>query len=358
MQGSQPLVDYVFPVPPGTWLAAKECKVDREPCPAEPWDVAQACEAIATTSCPYIARRNASVQGVPCPEATFFQPCRWWELPDGPALLGQTIFSLPRELAVASNPCGAPLHMFPCVAATPVEQDFPYDCSPGLLASANMSHQLSPFCAGLCPEGHGDLLAARSRARQLMPPDLVRFCVAWVYVCPSSAVCAEARSIMPEVCKEGGFCPAGSSYARPCPAGRFSNAIGLSAAEQCSPCPPGSACSAGTAVPAPCAPGSIAATPGASECEPCSRGTYQSSPNSTACEPCEGGSFCRAGSTTPLPCPSGRFSASTNLSSPSDCTACPPGSSCTTGSLSPTLCLAGSFADEEGQEACTACVAG
>jgi len=134
MQGSQPLVEYVFPVPPGTWLAATECKVDREPCPAEPWEVAQACEAIATTSCPYIARRNASVQGVPCPDATFFQPCRWWELPDGPALLGRTIFSLP---------------------PTPVEQDFPYDCSPGLLASANMSHQLSPFCAGLCgPQEH------------------------------------------------------------------------------------------------------------------------------------------------------------------------------------------------------------
>eukprot|EP00966_Prymnesium_polylepis_P253326 5854982-Prymnesium_polylepis.1 len=182
MQGSQPLVEYVFPVPPGTWLAATECKVDREPCPAEPWEVAQACEAIATTSCPYIARRNASVQGVPCPDATFFQPCRWWELPDGPALLGRTIFSLPRESAVASNPCCVP-YMRPtslvlsCVAATPVEQDFPYDCSPGLLASANMSHQLSPFCAGLCPEGHGDLLAARPRALQLMSPYLVRTCV-------------------------------------------------------------------------------------------------------------------------------------------------------------------------------------
>ena len=104
MVGAQTVVDYVFPAPPGTWLAALECRVDREPCPTEPWDDAQACEAIATTSCTYIANRTASVGGVPCPDTTFFQPCRWMDMPGGPALLGKTVFNLPCPSATDSNP--------------------------------------------------------------------------------------------------------------------------------------------------------------------------------------------------------------------------------------------------------------
>ena len=34
-----------------------------------------------------------------------------------------------------------------------VSQDFPFKCAAGVRGGANASEQMSPFCAGLCPEG-------------------------------------------------------------------------------------------------------------------------------------------------------------------------------------------------------------
>ncbi|CAN0467675.1 unnamed protein product, partial [Laminaria digitata] len=91
----------------------------------------------------------------------------------------------------------------------------------------------------------------------------------------------------------GGYCPIGSSYPQPCPAGTYNNFSGAADPADCSDCPPGFYCS-GTSNPAPtggcnsgfyCTGGASSPTQnvveagyystlGASQQYPCLPGTY------------------------------------------------------------------------------------
>eukprot|EP00966_Prymnesium_polylepis_P261811 6047703-Prymnesium_polylepis.1 len=122
-----------------------------------------------------------------------------------PDQIGQHVFVLPRS---------------------PVAEDFPFVCSAGLLGGASISHQTSPFYAGLCPQGF---------------------------------TCSAGTSI-PQRCKQGAFCPTGSSTWQDCPVGRYSHATGLWKAEQFPACPAGSSCLPGSTTPVQCGVGTIAPT--------------------------------------------------------------------------------------------------
>ena len=120
--------DYVLPAPSGRWLAASECRVFRQPCPAEPVSVRLQCLATAD-ECTTIASANASVGGVPCQPAAIVQPCRWDVYPEQ---IDKYVFVLPLQS---------------------VSFEFPFSCAPGLLGGSVTGEQLSPFCAGRCPAG-------------------------------------------------------------------------------------------------------------------------------------------------------------------------------------------------------------
>ena len=67
-------------------------------------------------------------------------------------------------------------------------------------------------------------------------------------LCPSGKMCPGAtREPLP--CIAGGYCAGSNPGATPCPERTFSNAIGLSSADQCTACPEGSACREGYSPP-------------------------------------------------------------------------------------------------------------
>eukprot|EP00966_Prymnesium_polylepis_P301187 6959414-Prymnesium_polylepis.2 len=202
----------------------------------------------------------------------------------------------------------------------PIEQDFPYRCSAGVLGSGEATEQTSPLCAGLCTKGH---------------------------------VCGVATTT-PERCKRG-FCPEGSSAEQGCKAGRFSNATGLSAAAQCTPTDPGFFAPTGSVAQTACAAGTVARESELGECAPCDPGMYQDNTGATECKPCESGSYCPRGASAPLPCKKGSFSSATNLASAAQCTPADPGFFAPTGSVRQSPCAAGTVAREGELGECAPC---
>ncbi|XP_064629299.1 uncharacterized protein LOC135488586 [Lineus longissimus] len=103
-----------------------------------------------------------------------------------------------------------------------------------------------------------------------------------------------------DVCPIGHYCPGGSAYPRPCPAGSYGNETGL---RECLECPAGYYCLLG----------SINYTTG----------------------PCPVGHYCLPGTTHPhqYPCPSGSYNPATMATSADDCLSCPPGLFCLTSGL-------------------------
>ena len=182
--GSQ--VVYQLPAPPGRWIAGSSCLVYREPCPAEKVEeqLVKDPDCMRTASqCTREEDVNAVVDGVPCQPLTFAQPCDWVRRPE---LIGSSMQVLPQE---------------------PMDKDYPFDCAAGMVGSADVALQMSALCAGFCP------------AR---------------YFCPA------VRTMEPELCTKGSYCPTGSSMPTTCPAGTFGAEGGLSSAAECSPCPAGS----------------------------------------------------------------------------------------------------------------------
>ncbi|MGH0137990.1 UNVERIFIED_CONTAM: hypothetical protein FKN15_065321 [Acipenser sinensis] len=198
------------------------------------------------------------------------------------------------------------------------------------------------------------------------------------------------------VCPVGHFCPAGTGYPLPCPAGSFSNSPGLKGADQCEQCPPGyhchspglahqsqpspcdagyvclegSAtarptdglhgylcpsgfrCPAGAGIEVPCEPGTYSPMPGASVCLPCPAGTMC---NSTSTEepsicprgPCLPGYYCQGGAVDAVPQGSAVFP----KNGP-----CPLGHYCPAATLTPVPCPLGSIKNTTGGSSLASCL--
>ena len=130
----------------------------------------------------------------------------------------------------------------------PMDVDYPYSCSPGLLGSSGGSS--TALCNGLVRPQSDALPLVTALSSAADRPACV--CACWAWQCPAGSFCGE-RTLHPEVCPPGHFCPSGSSLPRPCPAGSWSSAYGLTSAAECTACPPGSECGAGSTSPRPCA---------------------------------------------------------------------------------------------------------
>ena len=198
----------------------------------------------------------------------------------------------------------------------PMDVDYPYSCSPGLLGSSGGSS--TALCNGLVrPESDAQpLLTALSSAAHSLA--CVCACVLLAWQCPAGYFCGE-RTLHPEVCPMGHFCPSGTSLPRPCPAGSWSSAYGLASAAECTACPAGSACATGSVAPTACVPGTFTGITGQRECSPCNSGEYQNANGQTGCMACTRGSYCNERSATPIPCPGGTYNNQTGRSSVGEC---------------------------------------
>ena len=240
----------------------------------------------------------------------------------------------------------------------PIKVQFPYACAPAFLARPTRNTRQAP---------HVPVHALLARSAQLRQRGK-RLIVQEAHVrtqqddaiepWPHSSIhgLTDVR-LMPSSCVAD--CPEGSTAARPCPPGTYSNELNLQSADQCIDCPAGSFCATGVIVPTPCAPGSFTNSTGQSQCQSCTDGTYQSLPgqskcnicgagnysaNILSCEPCQIGEVCPLGATTGQRCPIGFTTLGRAAQSISDCgcfpgffeknatdpqcVRCPPGSIC------------------------------
>ena len=179
-------VTYALPAPPGRYVSATTCLVYREACQRDD----EECPA-REIRCARITDVNASVDGEPCrPILSSGQPCAWRRQPH---LIGQMVEALPQS---------------------PVDEDYPYACSAGLLGGSDSLDQGTSRCAGPCPAGK---------------------------------LCRDAATVEPVDCPLASYCPEGSSAATRCPAGTVGNRTGLADALECAPCYKGHWCSGGEA---------------------------------------------------------------------------------------------------------------
>ena len=221
-----------------------------------------------------------------CPPATFNQPCDWR---NNPALLGKTVYVLP---------LGS------------IDQEYPFACAAGILGGTLTSEQTSATCAGFCPAGF---------------------------------TCGTEATVAPAACTKGHYCPEGTSVARPCLQGSYSNSTNLTSASECTETDAGHYAPTGSSEQTECSPGTVQPVAGkggclkceddpsqrryqplsgGSECAVCGAGNY--SANTLSCEPCQVGEYCPEGSVVGIPCPLDSTTEGNGAASYHDC-GCPTG---------------------------------
>jgi len=180
-------------------------------------------------------------------------------------------------------------------------------------------------------------------------------------------------------CVAGYYCEAGSSAAKPCSAGSYSNRTNLASDGECSTCPAGYYCvGAGSAPSGDCSAGHYCPVGSSSATEAdCPAGTFSAEANLYAEDQCEDappGSFAYAASTAATSCPAGTFSGnnatvgpgpldcgdaypSTCAADATTCVDCPAGYACAEGSTAPAPCGVGTYSNS-GADTCTTCPVG
>eukprot|EP00163_Fabomonas_tropica_P011852 TRINITY_DN227_c0_g2_i1.p1 TRINITY_DN227_c0_g2~~TRINITY_DN227_c0_g2_i1.p1 ORF type:complete len:7500 (+),score=2428.07 TRINITY_DN227_c0_g2_i1:177-22676(+) len=202
-------------------------------------------------------------------------------------------------------------------------------------------------------------------------------------------------------CPPGYYCPAGSDFPVPCPAGTYNPNFGMGTLAECTDCPTGFYCSQSNATTptGPCSPGYYCETkatqsqPAGSACNkktasppldpacngicpagyycpnstaepvPCNPGYYNPNVGGTnidVCVPCTAGSYCAsAGLSAPDgPCNPGFYcNGGPSGTSPTG-NPCPPGFRCPTGTAVPIACDETTYQPSSGQPACIDCPAG
>ena len=130
------------------------------------------------------------------------------------------------------------------LAHLPVDVDFPYPCSSGLLGSIDGS--ITALCSGLVLPQRVN--SAPSFTTLPSAADNSVRCRRAVWQCPAGSFCGE-RTLIPKICPAGHFCPPGSSVPTPCPDGSYSGELGLKRVAECKACPRGSECRPGSTSP-------------------------------------------------------------------------------------------------------------
>ncbi|XP_035241562.1 multiple epidermal growth factor-like domains protein 6 [Anguilla anguilla] len=186
--------------------------------------------------------------------------------------------------------------------------------------------------------------------------------------CPPRYACLRGTGGIqrpPLACFPGHFCPPGTMYPtqHQCPAGTWSEQVGMQSERECQPCPRGWYCLPGAGVPSGrCSSGHYCpeGTQYGSQ-YPCPPGTYSTKMGNghrEDCQFCPEGHYCPEGTSKPTPCPSRTFRRLKGGQQPQDCSTCPAGYSCPLpATVSPRTCGAGSYSDE-GSVECSPCLRG
>ncbi|XP_059234209.1 multiple epidermal growth factor-like domains protein 6 [Mustela nigripes] len=165
--------------------------------------------------------------------------------------------------------------------------------------------------------------------------------------CPRGWFCSGGAQLPSGTCKAGHYCPQGTMWGTqfPCPAGTYSSQAGNGQVEDCLLCPPGAFCPSGAPKPMLC-PRMLLSM--ASECLSCPPGHFCGASGLTAPSgPCSPGYFCLERASSPIP------AGHSHQGGP-----CPRGHFCPSGTSHPQPCPPGSYSNLTGQASCFPCPAG
>ncbi|KAG7238704.1 hypothetical protein INR49_031220, partial [Caranx melampygus] len=156
-------------------------------------------------------------------------------------------------------------------------------------------------------------------------------------ICPAGFYCLEGSSWRPTsqfLCPQGYYCEEGTAtpHGSPCPAGTAGEQLGQTSRAACKRCREGRFCPAGSSVPGlPCARGRYCPA-GTVEEVICPRGTFtphQGAISVKDCLKCPAGFYCPEGTSDPVPCPPGSFNPLEGQDELADCRECYAGKACT-----------------------------
>lgn len=124
--------------------------------------------------------------------------------------------------------------------------------------------------------------------------------------CPKGYWCAGGLNKWNGECSPGHYCPEGSwsPTTYPCPAGTYSNEIGLTSEDECLPCPEGSYCGEGFTVPVLCPVGTYSNVTNTIGMGP------SNNEGERNCMECPAGYYCQLGSKNPIECGTSKYSIS------------------------------------------------
>ncbi|XP_033971267.1 zonadhesin-like [Trematomus bernacchii] len=156
-------------------------------------------------------------------------------------------------------------------------------------------------------------------------------------ICPAGFYCLEGSSRRPTsqfLCTQGYYCEEGTltPNGSPCPAGTAGEQMGQTSRAGCKRCREGRFCPAGSSGPGlPCARGRYCPA-GTLEEVICPRGTFtphQGAISVKDCLKCPAGFYCPEGRSDPVPCPPGSFNPLEGQDELDDCRECYAGKACT-----------------------------
>ncbi|MEQ2279189.1 hypothetical protein AMECASPLE_006848 [Ameca splendens] len=156
-------------------------------------------------------------------------------------------------------------------------------------------------------------------------------------ICPAGFYCLEGSSQRPTsqfMCPQGYYCEEGTAtpHGSPCPAGTSGEQLGQTSRAACKRCKEGRFCPAGSSGPGlPCARGRFCPAGTLKEMT-CPSGTFtphQGAISVKDCLKCPAGFFCPEGTSDPVPCPPGSFNPLEGQDEVADCRECYAGKACT-----------------------------
>ncbi|KAM4567238.1 uncharacterized protein PAE49_010636 isoform 2-T2 [Odontesthes bonariensis] len=156
-------------------------------------------------------------------------------------------------------------------------------------------------------------------------------------ICPAGFYCLEGSSQRPTsqfLCPQGYYCEEGTAtpHGSPCPAGTAGEQLGQTSRAACKRCREGRFCPAGSSGPGlPCARGRFCPA-GTLEEVTCPPGTFtphQGAISVKDCLKCPAGFYCPEGTSDPMPCPQGSFNPLEGQDELTDCRECYAGKACT-----------------------------
>lgn len=313
------------PCPPGHYCPPKTTYSMQYPCPAGTYsssiglhDSTQCVNCMPGSYCPLAATRMT-----PCPTGTY-----------------SSVYNTQSAAAPAASFCISCPAGNRCISGSVV----PVECGLGFYSDSGAGSCLE------CPRGH--YCGSNTTALQLVFSGGQKWSKAGdvAGICFNGTYCANGMTRAPDLlhngCAAGFYCPAGTDYPIPCPAGTISESPGQDDLSDCRVTEPGFfSLEASTKPTGLCFPGYFCPAGSSSPNQvPCPSRTYRpdlGGTSSSDCSLCVAGGYCPRGSVEPIVCPRGFY--------------------CPTGISTPFPCGPGTYGNSSGlrrQEECNACDGG